>query len=59
MPVDEDFYDKLFAEVTDAMNGLSLGFSGDDEEEDEFLEVSAQPKDDAEAVIIFILYIYW
>ncbi len=71
MPVDEDFYDGLIAEATDAFSGLSLGFSGDneEEEEDEVFEVSAQPKDDAdpkyqdkpteaEAVFIFILYTY-
>ncbi len=47
MPVDEDLYDKLITEVTGAISGLSLGFDGDDEEEDEFFEVSAQPKDEA------------
>ena len=73
MPVDEDFYDGLINEVADGISGLSLGFGGDDEEEDEFFEDSApqgQPKDDAdpkyqdkpteaEAVFIFILYTYW
>jgi hypothetical protein len=71
MPVDEDFYDGLIDGLADGISGMTLGFSGDDEEEeeDEVFEVSAQPKDDAdpkyqdkpteaEAVIIFILYIY-